>query len=52
MSVLCLLRPLDSALYYFISSVVSIFKVDTLKLREGKRVLLVTHLLGGSQERT
>lgn len=32
---------------YFISSVVSIFKVDTLKLREGKRVLLVTQLLGG-----
>lgn len=47
MSLLCLLMPLDSALYYFISSVVSIFKVDTLKLREGKRVLLVTQLLGG-----
>lgn len=47
MSVLCLLMPLDSALYYFISSVVSVFEVDTLKLREGKRVLLVTQLLGG-----
>lgn len=32
---------------YFISSVVSIFRVDTLKLREGKRVFLVTQLPDG-----
>lgn len=31
---------------YFISSV-SIFKVDKRKLREGKRLLLVTQLLRG-----
>ena len=32
---------------YFISSVVSAFKVDKLKPREGKRLLLVTQLLDG-----
>lgn len=39
------LRPLHFT--NFISSVVSVFKVDKLKLREGKRLLLATQLLGG-----